>query len=90
MVRPKKGTPEAELAKQRWRKTMEEKYGKSLHDHMVEMGRKGGKKVGKLSGFACPLVGADGMTGPERAQKYGSIGGFKSKRGPAKKKEEVQ
>ena len=86
MARPKKGTPEAELATMRWRKTMEEKYGDKLHEHMAAMGHKGGIKCNKLSGFACPTKGADGLTGPERAQKCGAIGGYKSKRGPAKKK----
>lgn len=50
-----------------------ERYGK---DFYARIGRKGGK-AGHTGGFA-----AD----PELARRAGSIGGKKSKRGPAKKK----
>ena len=52
-------------------------YGK---DFYANIGRKGGKN-GHTGGFA-----AD----PERARIAGSIGGKKSKRGPAKKKKVVE
>lgn len=47
-------------------------------DFYVELGRKGGK-AGHTGGFA---------SNPELARIAGSIGGKKSKRGPAKKKSE--
>ena len=52
-----------------------ERYGKNFY---ANIGRKGGK-AGHTGGFA-----AD----PELARRAGAIGGKKSKRGPAKKKEE--
>lgn len=39
----------------------------------------------KPGGFASDVVGEDGLTGRQRAAIAGSIGGMKSKRGPAKK-----
>ncbi len=48
------------------------------------IGRKGGRK-GRTGGFASEDVGSDGLTGRERASIYGTIGGKRSKRGPAKK-----
>ena len=45
------------------------------------------KRIGKMAshpgtgGFASYKVGKDGMTGRERAKKYGAIGGRKSRRG---------
>lgn len=38
------------------------------------IGAKGGK-LGRTGGFASDKPGADGLTGRERARKYGSIGG---------------
>jgi general stress protein YciG len=55
--------------------TNKNKYGK---DFYAEIGRNGGSH-GHTGGFA-----AD----PELARRAGAIGGRKSKRGPAKKKEE--
>lgn len=52
------------------------------------------RRIGSLAshpgtgGFASNKVGKDGLTGPQRAALVGAIGGFKSRRGPAKKKEE--
>lgn len=57
------------------------KYGK---DFYARIGRKGGQN-GHTGGWASETVGKDGLTGYERAKKYGAIGGAKSKRGPAKK-----
>lgn len=56
-------------------KTNIEKYG---HEFYVEIGRKGGRN-GHTGGFAA---------NPTLARLAGAIGGRKSKRGPAKKKEE--
>jgi general stress protein YciG len=53
--------------------TNKERYGKEFY---ANIGRKGGQN-GHTGGFA-----AD----PERARLAGSIGGKRSKRGPAKKK----
>lgn len=62
--------------------TNRKKYGE---DFYREIGRKGGRN-GCTGGFGSLKVGKDGLTGAERASKYGAIGGLKSKRGPAKKK----
>lgn len=65
MPRPKKGTPEAELANARWRATMNERYG-SVSEKMKAAGAIGGKaKVPK--GFAL-------MT-PEKRSAAGAKGG---------------
>lgn len=85
MVRARKGTSDGERATKRFLETMKGKYGDGLHDHFAEIGRKGGRN-GSSGGFASKKVGVDGMTGSERASKYGTIGGRISKRGPAKKK----
>lgn len=39
----------------------------------------------RLGGFASDKVGADGLSGRERARIAGQKGGRKSRRGPAKK-----
>lgn len=73
MARPKKNTPAGKLATERWRQTMEKKYG-SVTEKMRETGRIGGKN-GKgpdyKGGFA-----ADN----ERAKKAGAKGGSISRR----------
>ena len=61
--------------------TNKKKYGK---DYYALIGRKGGK-CGNTGGFAAETVGKDGLTGPERAKKWGAVGGRLSKRGPAHK-----
>jgi len=43
------------------------------------VGAEGGK-AGHSGGFATDKVGADGLTGPERASKYGAIGGSISRK----------
>lgn len=83
-MRARKGTPEGEEASKRWRETMEKRYG-DYSSFMKKIGSKGGKN-GSSGGFACLKVDENGMTGPQRASKYGTIGGHISKRGPAKKK----
>ena len=55
--------------------TNKERYGKGFY---AMIGHKGGKN-GHTGGFA---------NDPELARRAGSIGGKKSKRGPAKKKDE--
>lgn len=80
MSRPRKGSPEAELATQRWRETMNERYG-SVKEKMRDIGAIGGRK-GTTGGFAAQEVGKDGMTGSQRASVVGSIGGKISRRKP--------
>lgn len=53
------------------RRTILKKYGKKFYR---ENGRKGGQ-AGSSGGFASEAVGKDGLTGPERAKKYGKIYG---------------
>ena len=57
------------------------KYGA---DFYARIGAKGGRN-GHTGGFNSETVGKDGLTGFERAKKWGAIGGAKSKRGPARK-----
>jgi len=57
------------------KQTILEKYGK---DYYANIGRKGGMNS-KGTGFAYTGVGSDGLTGYQRAAKFGSIGGAKSK-----------
>lgn len=53
------------------------KYGE---DFYAKIGGQGGSKS-KTGGFASKKVGADGLTGRERASQVGAIGGRKSRRG---------
>lgn len=86
MARPKRGEKGHDEAVRKWRETMLARYGteEEMHRQMVEKGRKGGHN-GKTGGFASNKVGADGMTGLERAVICGAIGGKKSRRGPARR-----
>ena len=59
-------------------KTNKERYGE---DFYKKMGAKGGKVTGVAKGFAA---------NPELAARVGVIGGLRSKRGPAKKDDNVQ
>lgn len=58
------------------RNTTYSKFGKNFY-----------KKIGAMAshpgtgGFASDKIGKDGLTGKERARKFGAIGGRKSKRG---------
>lgn len=61
-------------------KTNKQRHGE---DFFKTIGRKGGL-VHSNGGFASLKVGKDGLTGPERAKKYGAVGGRKSKKRPAK------
>lgn len=81
MARPKKGDQGCEDANSRWRKTMYEKYGgkEGVRKRMSEMGRIGGKRS-RNGGFASDVVGADGLSGRERARLAGAKGGRVSRR----------
>lgn len=52
-------------------------------DFYARIGRRGGMN-GNTGGFASDKVGADGLTGKERAVLAGRKGGTVSKRGPAR------
>lgn len=65
--------------------TNKAKYG---DDFYAKIGSKGGSR-GHTGGFASKKVGADGLTGFERARIAGKKGGTVSKRGPAKRKEQT-
>lgn len=88
MARPKKGTKGAEEATQKWRKTMQQKYGGAagVHNMMRIIGSKGGQqKPSKPRGFAA---------NPELARAAGAKGGRISRRtgvttGQGKEKEYV-
>ena len=75
MVRMKKGCKGDKEATEKWRKTMEKRFG-DVSAKMKKIGAMGGKN-GK-GGFAAH---------PELAKKYGSLGGLISKRGRSYKKE---
>lgn len=81
MSRMKKGEKGHNKAVSRWWSTMIARFGseEAVHDHMVTMGKKGGK-LSKTGGFASNKVGPDGLTGRERARLVGAIGGLKSTR----------
>lgn len=61
--------------------TNKRKHGADFYKHI---GRLGGI-IGTTGGFASDKVGKDGLTGRDRASIYGTIGGRKSKRGPARR-----
>ena len=62
-------------------KTNKERHGEGFY---ARIGAMGGHNS-KTGGFASNKVGKDGLTGQERARLVGTIGGLKSKRGPAKR-----
>ena len=64
--------------------TNKEKYGADFYRWI---GRKGGR-ASHAGGFASEKVGKDGLTGPERAKKFGRIGGLTSRKGTARKEYE--
>ena len=57
-------------------RTNKTKYGEDFYS---VIGAKGGKR-GKTGGFASTKVGRDGLTGRQRAELAGAIGGRKSRR----------
>lgn len=60
--------------------TNRQRYGDNYY---AIQGSKGGKRS-RTGGFASKKVGADGLTGAERARQVGVIGGQRSRRGKAK------
>jgi general stress protein YciG len=48
-------------------------------DYYAKLGAKGGR-IGRTGGFASRFRGSDGLTGPERARRVGSVGGRLSRR----------
>lgn len=80
MARPKAGTKEGEVASERWRQTMLKKHGADgVHKKMQEIGARGGRNSHN-GGYASEKVGADGLTGRERARVAGAKGGRISRR----------
>lgn len=61
-------------------KTNLERYGKDFYRSIGRRGGISGRGKGYTGGFASTIVGPDGLTGPERARKYGALGGKKSRR----------
>lgn len=76
MGRPKKNTPAGKLATERWRKTMQERYG-DITAKMQEMGRKGGKN-GKGPDYKGGF-GGDRELAKRAGQKGGRISRRKGK-----------
>ena len=72
------------LGAQKGLQTKLEKLGspEALKQYFVEIGRKGGwtSSSHAESGFSCPIIGKDGLTGAERARVAGAKGGRVSKR----------
>lgn len=60
--------------------TNKRRYGETFY---ADIGKIGGKK-GRTGGFASAKIGADGLTGRERAAIAGQKGGYISRRGPGK------
>lgn len=75
-MRPKKNSEAGKLAAERWRKTMEKRYG-GASKKMAEVGAIGGRR-GHFKGFS---------SNPELARKAGQIGGLLSRRGKGYDKE---
>ena len=71
MSRSIKGTPECNLAAERWRKTMQERYG-DPSEIMRARGSKGGSVKGTTGGFAADSA---------RARTAGATGGKYSRKG---------
>lgn len=91
MPRMKKGTPSGDRAAQKWHDTMLARLGseEAIREHYRIIGRKGGLK-GHTGGFASEEVGADGLTGPERARIAGKKGGSISRRSSAKRDKNME
>ena len=56
--------------------TNKNKYGKDFYARIGSMGG----KLGRTGGFASNVVGADGLTGRQRAARAGAAGGRISRR----------
>ena len=57
MSRPRKGTPEGDLATIRWHETMNKKYGspEEVSARMIKYGRRGGKVESPNKGFGTDI-----------------------------------
>lgn len=75
MARPKKGTPEGDIALEKWKQTMINKYGENYKDIMKVIGAKGGKN-GRGPNYTGGFAGR-----PDIASSAGAKGGKKSRRG---------
>lgn len=62
------------------------RYGE---DFYARIGKSGGA-LGKTGGFAYQGIGADGLTGKERARVAGKLGGERSRRNKIKPLEELK
>lgn len=71
---------------QKYRNTMIKKFGslEAWKEYQRRNASIGGRN-GKSGGFASDEVGADCLTGRERASRVGKIGGLRSKRLPNKR-----
>ena len=85
MARPKKGTPEGDLATIRWHETMNKKYGspEEVSARMIEYGRRGGKVESPNKGFGTDIpCGCDVFDYTHcLRQCAGYVGGQTSRRG---------
>ena len=59
--------------------TNRQRHGKNFYSRIAQLAG----QSSDTGGFACPRVGKDGLTGPERAKVAGSIGGKSSRRSKA-------
>ena len=59
-------------------------HGKDFYKRIGAIGGRNGHGPNYSGGFASTAIGADGMTGYERARKCGAIGGRKSRRCPVR------
>lgn len=66
----------------KWLATMIKKLGsrEKVTEWQMSIGSKGGANGNTGKGFASEVIGKDGLTGPQRASKVGSIGGKTSRR----------
>lgn len=69
------------------RKARETNYMRHGKDFYKKIGQKGGRN-GYTGGFASEKIGADGLTGWQRAKIAGKKGGYISRRGAANKEED--
>lgn len=76
--------PGNKIGGQKAAKTNKERHGEDFYKKIGQRGGLNGKGENYTGGFAAVTVGADGLTGSERAKKWGAVGGRASKRGPAK------
>ena len=81
MVRPRRDEPGHQKANEKWHKTMIKRFGseEKMKEFFRRIGSRGGQN-GHTGGFNSEKVGADGLTGFERARIAGSRGGKISRR----------